>query len=73
MLTTIHVINISSTFFDLWKVGRPDSKENGLDSDISFEYFRIVGNLLYKMIYQTSVVTLFFHCIVIVYLLTDAL
>ena len=46
MLTTIHVININSIFVDFSKVGSPDSKEDGLDSDISFEYLWIVDNLL---------------------------
>ena len=46
MVTTIHAININSTVFGFLKVGRPDSKEDGLSLDISLEYLWIVGNLL---------------------------
>ena len=46
MRATIHAINNGSTFFDLSKVGMPDSKEDGLDSDIKLEYLWIVDNLI---------------------------
>ena len=32
------MINTNSTYFDFSREALPDSKEDGLDSDISFEY-----------------------------------
>ena len=55
MLTTIHVTNINSKFLDFLKVGRPDSKEDGLDSDTSFEYLWIKDKVIISLNTASSI------------------
>ena len=55
MLTTIHVTNINSKFLDFLKVGRRDSKEDGLDSDTSFEYLWIKDKVIISLNTASSI------------------